>query len=145
MRGGKHVTIVGSEHHGLVVVEATYSAFASMHLIFGRTECPLSPSHDVSASLSPYLKDTPNAIIDPYTSPFHRPRLNVGLVRNWGNALWPVLSQADRLRLTGHGWLTLDVDSFALGLRFLLPPRIVLDTLDELVSASAGSDVLNAG
>jgi hypothetical protein len=77
---------------------------------------------------------------DPHTH-IHT-HLDERLIRRRCDVLGPVLLQADCPRLLWHGGLTLDVDGLALGLGLLLPSRILLDSLDELVSAAAVADVL---
>jgi len=85
----------------------------------------------------------PNAMFNPSsTSPVHQTHLDESLVRDRSDAFWPVVLHANCLRFLWHGGLTLDVDGLALCLCLLLPPRVLLDSLDEFFSASAGADVL---
>jgi hypothetical protein len=86
------------------------------------------------------MMKTPMHSTDPHT--YINRRLDERLIRRRCDVLGPVLFQADCPRLLWHGGLTLDVDCLALGLGLLLPSRILLDSLDELISAAAVTDVL---
>ena len=70
--------------------------------------------------------------------------LNVSVVSDRRNVLWLLLLGADRPGLTGHDWLALKVDVDVVGLCGDTLGGVLLDSVQELVSAAGFADVLDA-
>ena len=68
-----------------------------------------------------------------------RIRMNI----HWNHCLWDVLLHGNRPCLTGHCWLSLQVDVCSLSLGLLLQLGVGLDTADELLSGAGQGDVLD--
>lgn len=71
-------------------------------------------------------------------------RLDVGVVSKRGKGLGYVLLEGDGGGLARCGWQTLDVDGRSLLLCLLLLLGVLADTTNELESALAVADMLNA-
>lgn len=81
-------------------------------------------------------------IINTYTKHTAR-KLDVGLVRDWSDGLRDVRREAESVSFSWLGWLSLELNVLTLGLGLTLQSSVLLDSVQEFLTALRVLDVLN--